>query len=187
MHLQLVAGPAFDTQLWDAMPGEASKQASSVCSRVQRTCTYVHIMDVRKQRLLNMSPSSRHRRQNPVRTHASEFMMMMILAWRLASSGRARRFCFRMIWSVSVTFPDAIRVRPRNARRGTLLLCVHVWAHTCHACACAVECVGGGQRSASLLYVDVDLRELGHAHVVACGGHARACRVGSQVLGFTER
>lgn len=44
-----------------------------------------------------------------------------------------------------------------------------------------------GQRSASLLYVDVDLRELGHARVVACGGHARACRVGSQVLGFTER
>jgi hypothetical protein len=27
-----------------------------------------------------------------------------------------------------------------------------------------------GQRSASLLYVDVDLRELGHARVVACGG-----------------
>ena len=102
IHLQLVAWPAFDTQLWDAMPGEASKQASSACARVQRTCTYVHeraYMDctyVRKQRLLNMSPSSMHRRQNPVRTHASAFMMM-ILAWSLASSGRARRFCLRII------------------------------------------------------------------------------------------
>ena len=34
--------------------------------------------------------------------------------------------------------------------------------------------------------MDVDLRELEHARVVACGGHARACRVVSQVLRFTD-
>ena len=104
IHLQLVAWPAFDTQLWDAMPGEASKQASSACSRVQRMCstyTCVHTWTARTCEssgyLINMSPSSMHRRQNPVRMDASAFMMMLILAWRLASSGRARRFCFRII------------------------------------------------------------------------------------------